>query len=139
MSLEDNKELVRKSVEEFYNAKDMSALGRLYTGDYRHHNLPGTDMDIEAFKEFSATGFQAWSDLELTIDDLIAEGDTVIKMWSLTCTHRGDFLGIPANDKQISISGFSKYRIKDGKLAECWELFDTFTMMQQLGVIPASA
>ena len=103
-------------------------------------HLEERDSDAGRFFDMAATAFQeAFPDLELTIDEMIAEGDTVVKVWTVKGTHQGEVMGIPATGNTVNFSGFSKYRIKNGKLAECYELMDTFTMMQQLGVIPASA
>jgi len=138
MSIETNKKLIQRSVDDYYNAKDIGVIDELFTPDYKHH-FPGNDMDREAFKAFSLATFKAFPDLELTADLLIGEGDTVVKMWSVKCTHQDEFMGIPATGNKVNITGFSRYKIRDGKLAECWELMDTFTMMQQLGVIPVPA
>ena len=75
-------------------------------------------------------------DLNVSYDFVIEEGDTVAGRYTITGTHQGDFAGIPATGKKISVTGHDFARLVDGKLIEHWGETDTMTMMQQLGVIP---
>ena len=135
MSLETSKELIRRSVEEFYNRGDMNAIDGIYAADYVQHE-PSGNLNLEQFKENAKGLFSGLPDLTLTIDGLIAEGDKVTKRWTARCTHTGEYLGIPATGNKLEVTGISIYRVANGKLAECWHHVDALTMMQQLGVIP---
>jgi predicted ester cyclase len=75
-------------------------------------------------------------DLHLTIEEMVAEGDKVV--WRLTGTgpHRGDFMGIPATQRSITVPGIVITRFEGGKWAEDFALWDQLGMLQQLGVIP---
>jgi predicted ester cyclase len=75
----------------------------------------------------------------LTIEDLIAEGDTVMARWSCHGTHKGDLNGIAPTGKQFTISGATIARLLNGKLAESHVNWDALGMMQQLGVVPELA
>jgi predicted ester cyclase len=75
--------------------------------------------------------------MHMTVEDLIAEGDTVVARVVIRGTHRGEYMGLPATGKQIEFSGFDCLRIVDGKFAEHWGTFDQLSMMQQLGALPA--
>jgi steroid delta-isomerase-like uncharacterized protein len=123
-------------VKEFYNTGDMSALDRLYSQSYVHHQPTGTQQMGE-FKEACQGLFANLSDLEVIIDDLTAEGDKVAKRWRAKFTHTGPYLGIPPTGNKGEVEGFSLYRVENGKLAECWEVLDSFGLMQALGAIPA--
>ena len=135
MSGENSKELIRKSVYEFYNKRDVSAIDSIYAQDFVRYEPSGT-ADLSEFKQWARDLFAAFPDLELTIDDLVAEGDKVTKRWTARCTHKGVYLGIPATGNSMEVTGISIYRIADGKFAECWHHTDALSMMQQLGVIP---
>jgi len=76
-------------------------------------------------------------DLHITIDELLAEGDTVTKRWTYHATHTGDLSGMPPTGKRITMSGLELFRLANGKIEECWLGYDNLSMMQQLGVIPA--
>jgi predicted ester cyclase len=73
------------------------------------------------------------------IDDLIAEGDKVVKRWSSRGTHQLEFAGIPATSKQVTFTGTTTYRLAGGKIVEAWWSDELFGMLEQLGAIPAPA
>jgi len=75
----------------------------------------------------------------LTIEDIIAEGETVIARWSCRGTHKGDLSGIAPTGKQFTISGVSIARFSGSKMAEGYVNWDALGLMQQLGVVPALA
>jgi predicted ester cyclase len=71
----------------------------------------------------------------LTIEDIIAEGQTVMARWSCRGTHKGDLSGIAPTGKQFNISGVSIARFTGGKMVEGWVNWDALGLMQQLGVV----
>jgi hypothetical protein len=70
------------------------------------------------------------------LDDLIAEGETVVSRWTGRGTQHGELMGVAATGKQVTVTGVVISRFSGGKAAEDWKLTDTLGMMQQLGVIP---
>ena len=137
MSTEQNKALIRRSVDEFWNTGNLGAIDELYTPGFVSHDPNGLhDGDLAAFRQSAGMICAAFPDLALTIEDLIAEGDRVVKRWTARCTHQGEFMGIPPTGNKMEITGTSTYRVERGKFAECWWNTDSLTMMQQLGVIP---
>jgi steroid delta-isomerase-like uncharacterized protein len=81
----------------------------------------------------------AFSDLQMTVEDQIAEGDMVVTRWTAVGTNDGDLPGMPASGRSSTVTGIGIDRIEDGKIVEAWGNWDTLGMMQQLGVIPAPA
>ena len=79
----------------------------------------------------------AFPDLRVKVEDLIAEGDKIVGRVTLTGTHQGELMGIPATGKKVSFSEILIVRISNGKAVEQWEVADTMSRMQQLGVIPS--
>ncbi len=75
-------------------------------------------------------------ELNLKLQQSIPEGELWASHWTMTGTHQGEFNGIPATGKKVTVSGMSIWKIVDGKNVEEWEIVDTMSMMQQLGVIP---
>jgi predicted ester cyclase len=75
----------------------------------------------------------------LTIEDIIAEGETVMTRWSCRGTHKGDLNGIAPTGKQFTISGITVGRLTNGKIAEAYVSWDALGLMQQLGVVPELA
>lgn len=82
---------------------------------------------------------QAFSDIEYTIDDQIAAGDKVVERWTVSGTHTGDWLGIPATGRRITFGGMDISRLQDGRMAEHWTQVDVLSLLQQMGVIPEQA
>lgn len=111
-----------------------------YATTYVHHDPanPGV-RDWSGLKEAFRDYFAAFPDSHVVIDDLIAEGDKVVKRWTSRGTHQGVFAGIPATGKQVSFTGTTTYRVGGGKIVEAWWSYDLFGMLQQLGAIPAPA
>ena len=137
MSTEDNKALVRRLYEEVFNRGNLSTVDELLAADYIDHTaLPGTSPGPEGLKQFISMFRAAFPDLHFTIEDMIAEGDTVVVRQTYRGTHQGNLMGIPPTGKQVTISALHIYRVAGGKIVEGWVNSDDLGMMQQLGVIP---
>jgi predicted ester cyclase len=81
----------------------------------------------------------AFPDMRLTIEDIVAEGETVMARWSCRGTHKGDLSGIAPTGKPFTISGVTIVRLANGKMVEGWVNWDALGLMQQLGVVPELA
>jgi len=77
----------------------------------------------------------AFPDLRLTVEDIIAEGETVVARWSCRGTHKGDLNGIAPTGKQFNVTGVSIARFTNGKMSEGFVNWDALSLMQQLGVV----
>jgi predicted ester cyclase len=86
-------------------------------------------------KQFAAGMREAFPDLQVTIEEQIAEGDRVLTRFRTRGTHQGELWGIPPTGKEVQITNMSMCRIEGGKMAEEWPAPDRLGMMQQLGVI----
>ncbi len=95
MSAEENKEVIQRSVEQFYNTGDLSAIDCLYSPTYRDHQSGGT-LALEQFREWARGVFTGIPDLKIIIHDLHVDGDMVTKRWTAKGTHKGEYLGVPA-------------------------------------------
>ena len=136
----ENKALVRRWFEEVWNNGRASAIDEMLDGAAVVHGLGPRPQTLADFKVFYAAYRNAFPDVTIRIDDLVAEGDIVAARWSGTGTHRGDGLGFPATGRFVQFSGVTFARIAGGKLAEGWNVFDQLGMLQQLGVasVPAA-
>jgi predicted ester cyclase len=81
----------------------------------------------------------AFPDIRLTIEDMLAEGETVVARWSCRGTHKGELNGIAPTGKQFNITGISIARFTNGKMFEGYINWDALGLMQQLGVVPELA
>ena len=134
-NVEKNKAFIQTFNEDFWNKHNIEAFEKYFSADFISH-YPDVDMNAEQVKGLCQAYFSAFPDLHITMDDMIAEGDRVVKVWTANCTSKGDFMGIPATGKPIVVKGIEVFRIVDGKIAENWVSMDNLGMLQQLGVIP---
>jgi steroid delta-isomerase-like uncharacterized protein len=140
MSVEDNKAIVRRLIEEGWNRADLGAIEACYATDYVNHDPDNPAVrDWPSLKEAYRGYFAAFPDAHNVIDDLIGEGDRVVTRWTSRGTHQGEFAGIPATGKQVTYTATTTYRLADGKIVEGWWNYDLFGILQQLGAIPAPA
>ena len=137
MSAEENRALVRRFVEEFWNEGNMSAADELVAVDAAIHMPPGEVVKLDGLKRFAGTFRGSFPDWHSTVEELIAEGDRVAERWIGRGTHRGQLQGIPPTGRRVEVPGSVFYRIVGGKIVEFRGQLDMMTLMQQLGVIPA--
>ncbi|MFQ5857830.1 MAG: ester cyclase [Anaerolineae bacterium] len=135
MSLEQNKALVRRSVEAS-NARDPDAYDEFYPEDYVMHLPGGQELGRAEWKQMGDTFLAAFPDQHVTLDDMIAEGDKVAVRGTNRCTHQGELMGIPPTGKQVTYTWMSINRIAGGKIVETWAEHDLMGLMQQLGALP---
>jgi len=134
-NLKKNKQFIQVYTADFWNTHNIEAFDKYYADDLIVH-FADADRDSEQYKGLCQAYFAAFPDMKVTIDDLIAEGNKVVKVWTASYTHKGEFMGIPATGKAVVQWGIKLYRIEDGKIAELWFCKDDFGVMKQLGVIP---
>jgi predicted ester cyclase len=138
VSTEENKALVRRLYEEVFNRGNLSTVDEPLAANYIDHTaLPGTSPGPEGLKQFTSMFHAAFPDLHFTIEDLIAEGDTVVVRQTYRGTHKGDLMGITPTGKQVTITSIDIGRFADGKLVEHWGATDSLGLLQQLGVVPS--
>ena len=139
MLTETNKTVARRYIEEVWSKGNLAVLNEIIAKDHVNNgpgSLPGLPTGPEGAKQLVAVYRNAFPDLRFTIDEQIAEGDTVMTRWTGHGTHQGELVGIPATGNLSTVSGIVVDRFVNGKIAESWGIFDQFGMMQQLGVIP---
>lgn len=136
MSGEDNKALVQRFVEEFWNQGNMTAADELMADDVKI-SLPGVGpVDKETFKKFATSIRSAFPDWYSTAEVMIAEDDRLAEQWTGRGTHQGEFQGIAPTGRKVAVPGSVFYRIKSGKIVEFRGLFDGLSMLHQLGTLP---
>lgn len=133
--LEKNKDFIQVYTDDYWNKHNIDAFEKYFTDDFIVHFAEG-DMNGEQYKGLCQAYFTAFPDLHITTDDLLAEGEKVVKIWTANSTHKGAFMGIPATGNPVVVKGIEMFRIADGKIAELWASMDNLGMLQQLGVIP---
>jgi steroid delta-isomerase-like uncharacterized protein len=139
MTTEQNKALFRQFIDEVFNQGNMSAVDELVAPDFVEHEElpPGIPTDRKGVKQLTLMLRSAFPDFKATIEDMLAEGDKVVVRMTWRGTHKGEFMGIPATGKSVSIGVIDIVRFSEDKFVEHWGLMDNASMMQQLGAVPA--
>jgi steroid delta-isomerase-like uncharacterized protein len=138
---EHNKAIVRRLFTELWNNGNLLVADELFAPNYAHYDpsTPDFGRGPDSEKKRAALYRTAFPDLHLTIEDVIAEGETVMTRWSCRGTHKGDLNGIAPTGKHITISGVTVARVSNGKIVEGYVNWDALGLMQQLGVVPQPA
>ena len=143
MSAEEHKAVVRRYLEEVWSRGNVSTIDDILAPKYQLRVLQGTSGHEEhvthgadAVKHSVAMYQQAFSDLQIMPQTIVAEGDRVVVEWTARATHSGAFRGIPPTGKQLSYAGINIYKMENGKIAEEVYLGDRLGLWQQLGLVP---
>jgi steroid delta-isomerase-like uncharacterized protein len=89
----------------------------------------------QALKHVWAVLLEAFPDLHVTLEDIIAEKDKVVVRQTVTGTHRGEYMGLPPTGKSVRYNEIFIFRFTNGRVAETWGVVDVFSQMKQLGAI----
>lgn len=136
MLTEENKAIVRRWIEDFWNKDSPDSIDELCATNFVLHGAPpGVAADFEGMKRAHAMHHTGFPDMHFTIEDMIAEGDKVATRSTFRGTHEGEWAGIPPTGKQVTIAGIEITRLEGGKYAETWLNMDMLGAMQQLGVV----
>ena len=139
MSVEENRALIQRFVEEVFNHGNLDVVDDIYAPVYVGHTvgLPDQTPGPEGVKAFVGLYRSAFPDLHTTIEDIVAEGDKVAYRWTAVGTHRGELLGVAPSNNRVELTGITIERIEGSKIVETYNNFDQLGMMRQIGAIPA--
>ncbi len=139
MSNQQYKTIVRCVNEEAFSAGgDLSVIDEFVATDLVDHTAPPhLQHGNQSLKQLALIWRQAFPDLEITVHDILAEGDLVVIAWSGGGTHLGDLMGIPPTGQKGIMSGITFNRMQDGRIVERWGNNDQAGLFVQLGLMPA--
>jgi predicted ester cyclase len=137
MSVEANKAIVRRFIDEILNKGDVAVIDEIVAADYVRHMPGGQDIPGPAgLKAQVEQAKEEWADLTFTAEDMIAEGDRVAVRCLSQPTHTRTAFGIPPTGKQLIYTSIVIFRIADDKIVEDWVEHDMLGLLQQMGAIP---
>jgi steroid delta-isomerase-like uncharacterized protein len=134
---EQNKEIAKRAFEEILSHGRFELAEQLYAKDFINHGIHST-ANLEEDQAALKGWHQAFPDVVIVPEKLIAEGDLVTIYWVARGTNTGTGNGLPATGKKVELAGITIWRIVDSKIKEEWSAFDQLSMMQQLGLLPAN-
>lgn len=136
---EENKELLRRWFEEVWNKGRGDAIEEMFAPDGIAHGLSDDPANPirgpRDFRPFYEVFRQAFPNMMIVIEDMIAEGDKVAARCSVRGKHEGEFMGRAATQAPVEFTGITIVRIDKGKIVEAWNNFDFMSMHQQLGAL----
>ena len=128
MTVQENKALVRRLIEEVWNGHDPEKTGEFV----------GADLLASEGAEHIQQFLTAFPDVHITIKDLIGEGDKVVGRLFARATNTGPFAGQPPTGKKIQMRSIRIVRIADNKIVETWAMQDRLGLMEQLGLVQSA-
>ena len=133
MGTDENKLLVRNFVEQVINNRDLDAAGAYVAEDVVEQvPFPGQGPGLAGLKDILRGLFAAFPDMHWTIDEQIAETDKVLTRFTWTGRHDGEFFGVPASRRSVSVWGMVIDRVEHGRIKDTRILMDAFGLMRQL-------
>jgi steroid delta-isomerase-like uncharacterized protein len=128
-------EEVLHGIYEAINTGNLALLDKFVAPGYVEHSEGF--QGVEPFRQQVAAFRAAFPDLRVTIEDVLTDGDRFASRTTVTGTHTGDLMGMPATGKRISVEAVDIGRVHDGQAAERWGGLNMYALLTQLGVIPA--
>lgn len=131
--------LLHRWFDEVWNEKREQTIDEMMTDETVHHGLGGAEGDavrgIEDFKNFHRSFLQIFPDIQVTVEDVVADGEKIAARYTARGTHAGDGLGIAPTNQKVEFTGAGICKVKEGKFVEVWNEIDFMKMYSQLGVL----
>ena len=138
MDVDAMKRFAVERVEALFNRQEVERIPEFVTDDYVNHEAwEGEDPGHEGFMLRMRRLYEAFPDLHMQVEDVIAEGDLVAYRATFTGTHRGELLGMPPTGRSFRVQHMHFLRLRHGRACEHWAVRDDLGMLQQLGIVPA--
>jgi len=140
MSLEQNKQIVRRVFEEVQDTGDLSRIDELFAPDVTvHDTFMGVVQGIEAYRNLTAFFQSSFPGHKTSLDIFVAEGDYVAVYHTHHAKNDGEFMGSAPTGVTVHVPGLELFRLANGKIVEFWRHDDDLGLMRQLGMIPNPA
>jgi steroid delta-isomerase-like uncharacterized protein len=133
---EKNKAATRAEFE-IWGTGELDKLDELVAPNVVHHDPydPYAEEGLEGLKRSIELNRTAFPDIEITVEDQVAEGDKVVTRWTAAMTHKGELGGVKPSGKRVTMRGTTIERFEDGKVVEAWRSMDTLGLLRQIGAI----
>lgn len=137
-STERNKQLVLEHYRATVSEVDLAAIREQISPEFVDHESPrGTAPGAEWVVQHVASFHKAFPDIRIEVHEAIAERDLVVVRATWSGTHRGDYMGHAATQREFKLKGMVMWRVHEGRIVERWGCLDRLGLMQQLGLMAA--
>ena len=132
---EKNKAVIRRFYDDVFTVGKMNiaAIEQHLAADFVGHDLPPDLSGREGFKKFVGMFAASFSDTtQIEAHEVISNGDKIVVRWSSAGTHTGEFMGIAATGRRVTVKGTDIFRLAEGKIADLWQEMDIMGILQQI-------
>jgi predicted ester cyclase len=133
------KAALRRLFEEGINRRNQATFVELIDPAYVNHSLPMPVPGPQGFSHAIDMFYSAFPDMQVVVEDVLAEPDKVASRGYFTGTHKGTFMNVPATGKTVTVAYIDFLKALNGRFIENWVQMDMLGCMMQLGVIPPPA
>ena len=136
MSAEENVQIMRRWFQEVWNEGRTETLYELFSPEGVAHGQESAEAELRGPQEFEGFARKirgAFSEIQLTVEDVFAADDKGVLRWSGVMKHTGDALGMPSSQQTVRLRGITLVRFAGGKVVESWDNWDQLGMLQQIG------
>lgn len=143
--MEQAKQIIKRFVDELWNARRLDVADQIFSEDCVTHQLRSgvlaepVHRGPQAMKEHVSGWLMSFPDLRFNIEQMIVDGDRVVSQLVMEGTHQGAWMGILPTGKRLQIRMITIHRIANSKIAEDWVLVESLGFFQQLGMLPDTA
>jgi steroid delta-isomerase-like uncharacterized protein len=134
----DPRTIVRRLYGDVWNKRKLDVVSELLSPSHalRDNNSNSSSVGPEAYRILVALYVSAFPDLRITVEDTVAEKDKLVASWTISGTHKGEFMGIRPTHKKVSVDGMTIHYFANGKIIDSAVSWDALGLMRQLGVFP---
>lgn len=129
------KDVVREAFANFNESDDRSAFFKSYDRDVVVHGYPAGLDGLEGLERFHAELWDAFPDAQLSLEDMLVDGDRAALRYRLRGTHRGSYLGVVATGIEIDVEGLMMLRLGDDRVIEEWHSPTELSILRRLGAV----
>jgi predicted ester cyclase len=134
MSTETNKAIVRRYFQELWTQNNLAVIDEIVAPDVVGHVAGQTFRNADTLRQRAKNLRMVYSDVRITVEDQIAEGDKVLVRWTFRGRHTGKHLDAEPTGAEVVSTGMNLFRLAGGRIAELWVESDDLGELQQLGV-----
>ena len=134
----ENKAIIRRLYEEVWNKRNLALIDKLMSPSHALYepNVPDSRVGPQAYRATVNRFLSGMPDVCFTIQDMISEKSKVAVVWIMSGTHQGEFIGVPATNKKVSVEGVTIHQVENGKILDSYASWDRLGLLRQLGEEP---
>ncbi|NUR25157.1 MAG: ester cyclase [Catenulispora sp.] len=136
-TIEQNKKTVNAFIDALFTRGELEAAEKYLAEDFLNHDPPfGQGPGREGMRAAAVLLRASFPDWHSDLGLMIGEGDLVVEQFTASGTLTEEFMGVPADGRQVVLRGINIFRVRDGRIVERWGRLDDLGVLRQLGLVP---